>query len=125
MKKIFLIEDDVNLCGILSKMLKFEGIEVMVAHSGLAAREILERINSADAIDAILCDVMMPGMDGYEFLEYVKQSGKFAAIPFIFISACVSKDEEEKGLSMGAKAFLKKPINILTILSTLNNFSRN
>ncbi|MDR2436002.1 MAG: response regulator, partial [Puniceicoccales bacterium] len=94
MKKIFLIEDDVNLCSILTKMLKFEGIGTMVAHGGLAAREILERIDDIRAIDAILCDIMMPGMDGYEFLEYVKQSEKFAGIPFMFISACVSKDEE-------------------------------
>jgi CheY-like chemotaxis protein len=125
MKKIFLIEDCINLCGILARMLKFEGIGTMIAHSGLAAREILERINDTKAIGAILCDVMMPDMDGYELLEYVKQSAKFVDIPFMFISACVSKDEEDKCLAMGAKTFFKKPLVILAILSAINRFGKS
>jgi CheY-like chemotaxis protein len=121
MKTILLVEDDINLCDILSKMLKFEGINTIVVGNGHAAMEVLEKLPDGE-IGAILCDVMMPDMDGYAFLDCVNGIEKFSSIPFIFISACVSKDEETKGLAMGAKAFLKKPVDISTILSTLKYF---
>jgi DNA-binding response OmpR family regulator len=115
-RRIFLIEDDVYLCAMLAKMLKFEGIDTIIAHDGDAAKRILEGLSGT--IDAILCDITMPGMDGYEFLEYANRS-KLAAVPFIFMSACVSKEEESRGLTMGARAFLKKPVSITLILDTV------
>ncbi|MDR3273985.1 MAG: response regulator [Puniceicoccales bacterium] len=123
MKRIFLIEDDVSLCSLLAKMLKFEGISTIIANDGPVAKKILEQFNGK--INVILCDIMMPGMDGYEFFECVKQTKKFADVPFVFVSARVSKEEEVKGLSMGARAFLKKPVDIATILSVIHQFDKN
>ncbi|MDR0715683.1 MAG: response regulator [Puniceicoccales bacterium] len=117
MKKILLVEDDAHLCAMLSKMLKFEGIDTVIAGDGSIAQEILEEIG--DTIDVILCDVMMPNVSGYEFLAHIKHTVKFANIPFIFLSACVSKEEESHGCALGARAFLKKPVDIFTLLSAL------
>ena len=122
MRRIFLIEDDVYLCTMLAKMLKFEGIDTIIAHDGDAAKEILEGLSGV--IDAILCDITMPGMDGYEFLEYVNRSER-ATVPFIFMSACVSKEEESRGLAMGARAFLKKPVSIALILEAMYPSAEN
>ncbi|MDR0595418.1 MAG: response regulator [Puniceicoccales bacterium] len=117
MKRILLVEDDTHLCAMLSKMLKFEGIDTVIAGDGSVAQEILKEIG--DTIDVILCDVMMPNVNGYEFLAHIRHTVKFANIPFIFLSSCVSKEEESRGRALGARAFLRKPVDIFTLLSTL------
>jgi DNA-binding response OmpR family regulator len=120
MTKILLVEDDASLCSILGKMLKFEGIGVIVADNGRTAKEILEAGQNLE-IDAILCDIMMPEMDGYEFLSTVQKMGRFSTVPFLFMSACVSREEETKGIRLGARAFLRKPIDISEITATLRD----
>ncbi len=119
---ILLVEDDEVLCDILAKMLKFEGINSIIANNGYEAEKIL--LDNHHDIHMILCDVMMPNMDGYEFLNRVKNISSCKDIPFIFTTARVSRDEELRGLMLGAKAYLKKPVDITTLLTTINDFQR-
>lgn len=117
--RILLVEDDDTLCDLLTKMLKFEGIDSVVAHDGLAAEEYLLK-GPPEPIDLILCDIMMPKMDGYEFLQRVKKIPAYRDVTFVFTTARVSRDEELRGLMLGADAFLKKPVEIATLLEIIN-----
>ena len=116
--KLLLVEDDVTLCNLLATMLKFEGLTSITAHDGYEAEKILMS-EDAGTIDLILCDVMMPNMDGYGLLERVKNISTCQNIPFIFISAHVSREEEARGLAAGARAYLKKPVDIAKLLAII------
>lgn len=115
---ILLVEDDITLCEILAKMLKFEGIDSIITNDGIGAERIL--LGPSKPIDLIVCDVMMPKMNGYDLLKHVKNMPQYVDTPFIFITARASKEEELRGLMLGAKAYLKKPIDISTLLKTIN-----
>ena len=122
--RILLVEDDTILCSLLSKMLRFEGIDSIIASDGVAAKEVLIS-GSAGQIDLILCDVMMPNMDGYDLLKHVKQLPRYRDVPFIFTTARVSRDEELRGMMLGAKAYLKKPIEMATLLAVIDDLKIN
>ncbi len=122
--RILLVEDDATLCALLSKMLKFEGMDSIIASDGAAAEKLLLS-GSAGRIDLILCDVMMPNMDGYELLMRVKNIPRYRDVPFIFTTARVSRDEELRGMMLGAKAYLKKPIEIEILLQTIADLKIN
>ncbi len=117
---ILLVEDDVILCNLLTKIFKFENITSIVTHDGCEAEDVL--ITREPNIDLILCDVMMPNMDGYEFLKHVKNIPRYENTPFIFTTARVSRDEELRGLTLGARAYLKKPIDITTLLDIIYQY---
>lgn len=119
--KLLLVEDDTILCGLLSKILGFEEIENVIVHDGYTAEDVLLKDDSR-SIRLILCDIMMPGMDGYELLRRVKMIPFHKDTPFVFTTARVSKDEELRGLMLGAKAYLKKPIDIATLLDAIRHY---
>lgn len=119
--KLLLVEDDTVLCGLLSKILGFEEIENVIVHDGHTAEDVLLKDDSR-SIRLILCDIMMPGMDGYELLRRVKMIPFHKDTPFVFTTARVSKDEELRGLMLGAKAYLKKPIDIATLLDAIKHY---
>ncbi|MDE6432200.1 MAG: response regulator [Opitutales bacterium] len=120
--RILLVEDDSTLCDLLSRMLKFEGIDSVIANDGLAAEKYLLS-NPQVPIDLILCDVMMPNMDGYEFLKRVKNIPAYRDVAFVFTTARVSRDEELRGLMLGARAYLKKPVEIATLLEVIDGLN--
>jgi putative two-component system response regulator len=70
--------------------------------------------------DLILLDVMMPGMDGYEVCRQLKSHAETAAIPVVFVTGKLSKDDEQKGLDMGAIGYLTKPVEADRLLETID-----
>lgn len=104
---ILLLEDSAPIRENTSELLELSNYEVMTARDG---KEGLEMIRDRKP-DLILCDIMMPQMDGYEFLKIVKQDYQLTSIPFIFFSAYSEKKDIEKGLQMGATDFIVKPID--------------
>ena len=85
------------------------GYECTSALDGLAAADILER----ESFDLVLLDIMLPGADGYELLDFIKPMG----IPVIFITARGSMADKVRGLRLGADDYLVKPFEIVELLA--------
>ena len=97
-KRLLLIDDDPNLILLVKDYLEFRGYEVMTAENGREALEMLDK----DTPDMIICDVMMPEMDGYSLVEHVRKDSRMSWIPVLFLSAKGQSQDRVKGLSTGA-----------------------
>lgn len=104
MKKILIIEDDPFLSEMYCKKLKRLGFESRVAVNGKEGLEIVRQ----DRPDLILLDIVLPQVDGYEVLKRLKEDKELRKIPVIFLTNLGQKDEVEKGVSLGADAYIIK-----------------
>jgi len=104
-KKLLLIDDDPNLILLVKDYLEFRGYEVMAAGNGREALEIL----NLHLPDMIICDVMMPEMDGYAFVDKIRQDSRTSWIPIMFLSAKGQSQDKIKGLTTGADIYVMKP----------------
>ena len=104
-KKLLLIDDDPNLILLVKDYLEFRGYEVMATGNG---REALELLNNYIP-DMIICDVMMPGMDGHAFVEKIRQDSRTSWIPVMFLSAKGQSQDKIRGLNTGADLYMIKP----------------
>jgi CheY-like chemotaxis protein len=105
MTKILLVEDEAALRETLEEILSLNNFEVSLAASGEEALELISKIKP----DLIVCDIMMPGITGLELIEKVHQQAQFKNIPFIFLSALVSREDQKNGIAAGAKGYITKP----------------
>lgn len=104
-KRLLLIDDDPNLILLVKDYLEFRGYEVITAENGREALEVLEQ----DIPDMIICDVMMPEMDGYAFVNHVRQEERTSWLPVLFLSAKGQSQDRVKGLNTGADVYMVKP----------------
>ena len=112
MKNILLIEDNLEIRENITEILELDGYLVIVATDGGMGHALAtEKIP-----DLILCDIMMPVLNGYEVLKELKQNPLTSKIPFIFISASTEKKDIQVGLDMGASAYIRKPFEMEELL---------
>jgi DNA-binding NarL/FixJ family response regulator len=104
-RRLLLIDDDPNLILLVKDYLEFRGYEVVTAENGREAIEVLEK----DLPDMIICDVMMPEMDGYSLVEHVRSDPRTSWIPVLFLSAKGQSQDRVKGLNTGADVYMVKP----------------
>ena len=104
-KKLLLIDDDPNLILLVKDYLEFRGYDVMTAENGREALEVLDR----KVPDMIICDVMMPEMDGYSLVKHIRQESRTNTIPVLFLSAKGQSQDRVKGLNEGADVYMVKP----------------
>lgn len=104
-KRLLLIDDDPNLILLVKDYLEFRGYQVITAENGREALEVLEQ----ELPDMIICDVMMPEMDGYAFVNQVRQEERTSWIPILFLSAKGQSQDKIKGLNIGADVYMVKP----------------
>lgn len=107
MTTILLIEDHTPLRENLCEMLTLEGYEIFAAENG---REGL-KLASQHLPALILCDIMMPGMDGYTVLERLRADATTKAVPFIFLTAKGTPPDIRAGMNLGADDYLPKPVS--------------
>jgi len=123
-KELLLIDDDPNLILLVQDYLEFRGYEVTTAENGQKALDILQEATP----DMIICDVMMPEMDGYEFVQQVRENEQTAWIPVLFLSAKGQSQDRVKGLSHGADVYMVKPFEpeelVAQVESSLKQASR-
>jgi DNA-binding NarL/FixJ family response regulator len=115
MIELLLIEDDSAMRELLATALEFEGFAVHRAADGQTGIDIARRHRPA----LILCDVMMPGMDGYSVLATLRSDAALAAIPFIFLTARGEKKDLRLGMASGADDYLTKPVAIDDLLAAV------
>jgi DNA-binding NarL/FixJ family response regulator len=104
-RQLLLIDDDPNLILLVKDYLEFRGYNVTTAENGRAALEVLD----AQIPDMIICDVMMPEMDGYGLVKHIRQNPRTNKIPVLFLSAKGQADDRVKGLNEGADVYMVKP----------------
>jgi len=114
-QKILLIEDDADTSGLISTMLRKGGYNTLVANSGKAGIELAHK----ELPDLIICDVMMPEMDGLTVLRMLHSQSDTAIIPFIFLTARARSEDIREGMELGADDYLTKPIQLNTLLSAI------
>ncbi len=104
-KKLLLIDDDPNLILLVKDYLEFRGYNVVTAENGREALEVLDQ----NLPDMIICDVMMPEMDGYSLVKHIRQEPHTNTIPVLFLSAKGQSQDRVKGLNEGADVYMVKP----------------
>lgn len=118
MKKILLVEDNKTIREEIALILNLENYEVLEADDGMQGLEIARNQNP----DLIISDLMMPRLDGFEFLKELRKDIKTSGIPFIFLSANVAKESLLKAKSLGSCEYLKKPFVSDDLLYKLQSY---
>lgn len=112
MIRILIVEDEQPISDVIRWNLTKAGYECVCAYDGMKAADILEEQN----FDLILLDVMLPKIDGYELMEYIKPMG----IPVIFLTAKSALEDKLRGLTSGAEDYMVKPFEIVELLARVN-----
>ncbi|WP_020595145.1 response regulator [Spirosoma panaciterrae] len=124
MKTILLIEDNDDIRENTAEILELAGYTVQTANNGKVGVEMALAVRP----DLIICDIMMPVLDGYGVLHIVNKNPELASIPFIFLTAKSERTDFRKGMELGADDYLTKPFDESELLSAvegrLNRFSK-
>ncbi len=115
-QKILMVDDNIANIRIMKEIIG-DQYEVFFAKSGKECLSIIHSIKP----DLILLDIMMPDMDGYEVLRRIKVDERIANLPVIFVTTLIDDKEEEKGLSLGAIDYIRKPFSIPIIKARIKN----
>lgn len=105
-KKILIIEDQAPMRRNVALMLQMEGYETCVAENGRVGVEVALK----EKPDLVLCDVMMPELDGYGVVQALRAEPSFATTPFIFLTAKSDRGDVRIGMNFGADDYLTKPV---------------
>lgn len=109
MIRILIVEDEKPISDLLRMSLTNAGYHCTCVYDGISAADIIEK----ELFDLILLDIMLPGINGYELMEYVQSIGT----PAIFITAKSDVNDRVKGLRLGAEDYIMKPFEILEVLA--------
>ena len=112
---IYFVEDDVNIYDLIEATLKVNGFDSMGFYEPLS---MLKNIQLRKP-DLILLDLMLPNMNGYEVIKFLKSKKDFERIPIIFVSAKSSENDIVKGLDLGANDYITKPFGIKELISRI------
>jgi DNA-binding response OmpR family regulator len=115
MTKILLIEDSEDLRENTSEILTLANYDVVTAENGKIGVEMVVK----EKPDLIICDIMMPELDGYGVLHILSRKPETAAIPFIFLTAKTEKTDVRKGMELGADDYLTKPFSDTSLLNAI------
>jgi len=118
MKKILIIEDEIPVLENLAELIEeVPEYTVLTASNGIKGLElVIEHLP-----DLILCDIMMPELDGYEVLSTIKKNEATSTIPFIFLTAKTEKEDMRHGMELGADDFLTKPFTYKEVFKAIDS----
>jgi CheY-like chemotaxis protein len=115
-RTVLVIDDDVRNIFALTTFLERSEMKVVYAESG---REGIARLQATPQVDAVLMDVMMPEMDGYETMRAIREMPKFRNLPILAVTAKAMKGDREKCIEAGASDYIAKPVDMDQLLSLL------
>lgn len=116
MIRILVVEDEKPINELITMNLTAAGYECVSVYDGLAACDALDK----ESFDLVLLDIMLPGADGYEVLEFIEPM----EIPVIFLTAKGTTEDKVKGLKLGADDYLTKPFEIVELLARVESVLR-
>jgi DNA-binding response OmpR family regulator len=114
-KVIMVVDDEPHIVEMMETYLDIKGYAVRGAYSGQSGLVLVQ----ADKPDALLLDLMMPDIEGYEVCAQLRQMPEFAALPIVIISARTDPASKRRAEDAGADAFFTKPVNMVQLVSTL------
>ena len=118
--RILVVEDNVELLLMMRHLLS-KKYNVFTARNGKEAVEVIQKTE----LDLIISDVMMPVMDGYELLKYIKNSSDYCHLPVILLTAKTQETDREEGLAIGADSYMTKPFKLKDLQLRINNLIEN
>lgn len=113
--KIVIIDDETNIRETITDILSFQGYEVHAASNGKMGLHLIYR----EKPDMVLCDIMMPDMDGYEVLARIRGDETLLGLPFLFISAKNDPDSIRTGMNLGSDDYLSKPFKAADLITAI------
>ena len=116
MVRILAVDDERPIAELLRLSLTRAGYECVCAYDGLEAANRIEK----ESFDLILLDIMLPGIDGFELMDYIRSTG----VPVIFLTAKNAVSDRVKGLRMGAEDYMVKPFDIQELLARVEGVLR-
>lgn len=115
---ILVVDDDKNTRILMKEILEEENYAVSTAADGNAALEVMDKVH----IDLVILDIMMPGMDGYEFTKLLRESQN--ELPILMVSAKQLPDDRKKGYRLGIDDYMSKPVDEEEMLLRIKNLLR-
>jgi HAMP domain-containing protein/CheY-like chemotaxis protein/GAF domain-containing protein len=115
-KNVLIVDDDVRNIFSLTSMLEDHGMVVRFAENG---KQAIEQLKKDSNVDAVLMDIMMPEMDGYETTRAIRAMDQFKTLPIIALTAKAMKGDREKCIAAGASDYITKPVDTEQLLSLL------
>ena len=120
-KKILIVDDEPSIIVPVQFLMEQNGYDVMVAFSGEEAMEII----ADKKVDLILLDIMLPVIDGFEVCQRVRENPQWNKIKIILLTALGSDANVEKGLALGADAYITKPFSNVDIVEQVKALLEN
>jgi len=115
-RTVLLVDDDMRNTFALSKMLRKEGMKVVIADNGHLA---LEKLDSEPDIELVIMDIMMPVMDGYETMRRIRMEKRWEMLPIIALTAKAMPEDQVKCIEAGANDYLTKPLDLEKLFSLI------
>jgi DNA-binding response OmpR family regulator len=119
---VLVVDDDPSVRTLVTKALQTQGYEVVEAKDGLAASELLGSMTRNP--DLMICDVMMPTIDGFSLARLVKSRKELRSMPIIFLTAKAQAADVKVGISLGARHYVQKPFSIKDLLDKVEKTLR-
>jgi signal transduction histidine kinase len=116
MSQVLIIDDNRHIRTQINLVLKLEGYSTVEAENGAQGIELAK----ATTPDLIVCDIVMPEMDGYSVLEHLRRMPETAGIPFLFLSAKADRSDIREGMNLGADDYLVKPFSAQELVQAIN-----
>src|SRR5438093_360425 len=115
MKSVLVIDDNADILENTAEILDLAGYKTFTAENGKKGVDIALK----EKLDLIVCDIMMPELDGYGVLHLLRKNAETQHIPFIFLTAKTERSDFRKGMEMGADDYITKPFEDIELLNAI------
>ncbi len=118
MKKILIVDDEIDVVEVVTVLLEHEGYEMLKAYDGQEALDIIEEV----VPDLVILDIMMPKIDGVEVCRRMRENEKMTDIPIVMFSAKLSAIDKKESFDAGADGFISKPFNARGFIAGIKTY---
>lgn len=118
-RKVLIVDDDMRNAYSLSAIVDGEGMETCIATDGYAA---LDKLKERPDMDIVLMDIMMPGLDGYQTMQKIREQARFKKLPMLALTANAMAGDREKCIEAGANDYMAKPIDAVKLLAMMRRW---
>ncbi len=118
MKKILIVDDEIDVVEVVTVLLEHEGYEILKAYDGQEALDVIEEV----VPDLVILDIMMPKIDGVEVCRRMREKEEMIDIPIVMFSAKLSAIDKKESFDAGADGFISKPFNARGFIAGIKTY---